>query len=756
MPDLGEIISDFSGGVVDQVDSERLADNQSEFWENFEYRDQILRTRRGSRVLDASISTETVKGAGLYISPLFEPDVREYILLAQGSDLYRANLPFLRERFLTLPDEILDDDDFEFVQAIDKVYIFRGENRPVWKWSGDENDSIEAVTESTFPTSDRPFYIFNRFWIITGRETINISDILSENFNSATHSINIRKGDGQKLIALHEFGQGDIVAFKDRSLFIILGGNGAISNASNDLTINQIDDQFGCAAAGTVQKIGEDLWFLSHQGVMSLRQNQENNIRLVQIPISRPIQKIIDRINRNVIDKSEAIIFDNYYICAVPLDNHVTNNTLIVYDFLIKQWVGIFRIRDSVGNLEVSNLPAFSFFHLLTVFKSNKQLPIAIGRSGEIVELFTNDYTDLCPDGMRWIEENNGSTEDYFDSTNLDITQSTGMLDINVFVDRTISADLTFVSIVGTGSTFTLATRGATMKLSASIISPGGLWILETTNALEVGRWNRIVVVQDGVEPQIFINSSFVPQSFVLTTDSTVWFDDFTAVTSVKFGEVVTTATNSDLLVESFGIYGLTGKDDIVAFFPLNEGTGTTVAASNNASITASAVGTIAWNTVATPSQIYSRLLSTSIFNESESQKLALQGEYRITQRNSKVSLNSIRPDRLSNEELIDQKTYSEITYITGITNWDTSNSNDDHDADYRENYSPLNLPSSGILLTSNGIQLEYEVEFTQHFNPDLSVQRLQFEFINEQGTVGLRSIGLIGQDKGFGKVRSL
>jgi len=756
MPDLGEIISDFSGGVVDQVDVERLAENQSEFWENFEYRDQILRTRRGSRVLDASISTETVKGVGLYISPLFEPDVREYILLAQGSDLYRVNLPFLRERFLTLPDEILDDDRFKFIQAIDKVYMFRGENRSVWKWSGDENDSIEAVTESTFPMSDRPFYIFNRFWIITGRETINISDILSEVFNSATHSINIRKGDGQKLIALHEFGQGDIVAFKDRSTFIIVGGNGAISNASNDLIINQIDDQFGCAASGTVQKIGEDLWFLSHQGVMSLRQNQENNVRLVQIPISRPIQKIIDRINRNVIDLSEAIIFDNYYVCAVPLDNHVTNNTLIVYDFLIKQWVGIFRIRDSVGDLEVSNLPAFSFTHLLTVFKSNKQLPTVIGRSGEIVQLFTNDYTDLCPDGMRWVEEDNGSTVDYLESTNLDITQSTGMLDINVFVDRAIDFDLTIVSITGTGSTFTLGTKATTMKLSASITSPGGLWILETTNALEVGRWNRIVVVQDGTEPQIFINSSFVAQSFILTTDSTVWFDDFTVVTSVKFGEVVTTATNSDLLVESFGVYGLTGKDDIVAFFPLNEGTGTTVAASNNASITASAVGTLTWNTVATPSQIYSRLLSTSIFNESESQKLILQGEYRISQRNSKISLNNIRPDRLSKEELVDQKTYFETEYSTGIANWDTSNINEDHNEDFRENYSPLNLPSSGVFLPSSGIQLEYEVEHTEHFNPDLSVQRLQFEFINEQGTVGLRSIGLVGQDKGFGKVRSL
>jgi hypothetical protein len=58
-------------------------------------------------------------------------------------------------------------------------------------------------------------------------------------------------------------------------------------------------------------------------------------------PISSPIDDVIQRINRNYTHRSVATYWNNRYYLAVPLDNSVDNNAVLVYNFILKQWESV-------------------------------------------------------------------------------------------------------------------------------------------------------------------------------------------------------------------------------------------------------------------------------------------------------------------------------------------------------------------------------------------------------------------------------
>jgi hypothetical protein len=77
------------------------------------------------------------------------------------------------------------------------------------------------------------------------------------------------------------------------------------------------------------------------------------NLRGADEPISKNIQPYIDRINKNYVDRSVGILYNNRYYLAVPLDSVAGandargNNSILVFNFLNKGWESLDTFGDT-------------------------------------------------------------------------------------------------------------------------------------------------------------------------------------------------------------------------------------------------------------------------------------------------------------------------------------------------------------------------------------------------------------------------
>jgi len=72
-------------------------------------------------------------------------------------------------------------------------------------------------------------------------------------------------------------------------------------------------------------------------------------------------------------------------------------------------------------------------------------------------------------------------------------------------------------------------------------------WELNTTNpAFSSVTWSRVDIVQDGTEPEIFINGATVAQSFNVSTDKTLWLSDLTNQDIFRIGYLRQSGSSSN------------------------------------------------------------------------------------------------------------------------------------------------------------------------------------------------------------------
>ena len=123
-----------------------------------------------------------------------------------------------------------------------------------------------------------------------------------------------------------------------------------LANSKNRL----LTDEVGCVARKSIVQVGNQVIFLSDNGVYGIQFLDEYNLRGTEIPLSEPINETIKRINKDAWENSVASYFDNRYFIAVPLDSATENNAILVYNFLTKQWESVDQVNDA--NFHSTNL----------------------------------------------------------------------------------------------------------------------------------------------------------------------------------------------------------------------------------------------------------------------------------------------------------------------------------------------------------------------------------------------------------------
>ena len=176
------------------------------------------------------------------------------------------------------------------------------------------------------------------------------SDILdTDTYDQIYAQYRFNAGEADFNVGLHSFSEDNLMVFNRNSIHLVTNTT-SLQAASTRLLTNEV----GCVARQSIKQVGNQVIFLSDNGVYSTQFFDEYNLRGTETPLSEAINVTIKRINKAHWDKSVAVYFDNRYFLAVPLDDSTKNNAIIIYNFLNKQWESIDQVNDT--DFHISNL----------------------------------------------------------------------------------------------------------------------------------------------------------------------------------------------------------------------------------------------------------------------------------------------------------------------------------------------------------------------------------------------------------------
>lgn len=170
------------------------------------------------------------------------------------------------------------------------------------------------------------------------------SDILdSDTYDKIEAQYRITGGTADSLVSVEPFAEDNLLVFMRHSIHLIKG----ISGSLLDTSVNLITKEVGCVARKSIVQIGNQVLFLSDNGVYAAAFGDLYNLRGAGIPLSEPINATIGQINRNYAQNAVAAYYNNRYYIAVPLGNSTKNNTILVYNLLNQGWESVDTINST-------------------------------------------------------------------------------------------------------------------------------------------------------------------------------------------------------------------------------------------------------------------------------------------------------------------------------------------------------------------------------------------------------------------------
>ena len=156
-------------------------------------------------------------------------------------------------------------------------------------------------------------------------------------------------GVNDKLVGLFSFADDKLLLFNRKSISLVQGVD---SINFQDTTRQLITSELGLVARKSVVQVGNNILFLSDNGVYGASFQDLYNLRGNETPLSEAINPTFERINKAYWENSVAVYFNNRYYLAVPLNAEdgteaTSNNAILIFNFLNKQWESI----DSVANV---------------------------------------------------------------------------------------------------------------------------------------------------------------------------------------------------------------------------------------------------------------------------------------------------------------------------------------------------------------------------------------------------------------------
>lgn len=187
--------------------------------------------------------------------------------------------------------------------------------------------------------------------VITSRNTkdeLIASDILDENtYDQIQNQFKIASGGADFIVGLQPFAEDALVVFARNSIHLIRGVGADLGNTS----VQEITREVGCVARRSIVQVGNQIIFLSDNGVYAVDFDQLYNLRGATTPLSEPINPLMSRINKSYAANSVGVYHNNRYYLAIPLDDSTVNNAILVYNFLNQGWESLDLINYQGWNI---------------------------------------------------------------------------------------------------------------------------------------------------------------------------------------------------------------------------------------------------------------------------------------------------------------------------------------------------------------------------------------------------------------------
>jgi len=254
------------------------------------------------------------------------------------------------------------------VQANNYVYIFRGPDETPLYWDGNWNGTFTLVPDTTLPVSflsipksNNAVYYQNRLWVVDGSNTIAASDVLAfQDYDPLANEFNVNTGNSDYMVATFPFGQNSLIAFKNKSIMLLQNVEGALT----DVTVTEITRQVGLVGINGVTSIGPDLAYVSNQNINLLTLTSTNNsLQHKTLPLSTKIRTIMSRVNWKVGYKICIGYWSNKLYVALPVDNSLVCNAVVVYNFTTENWYGEWSF-DSTLNMCIQSWQVVDYLGL--------------------------------------------------------------------------------------------------------------------------------------------------------------------------------------------------------------------------------------------------------------------------------------------------------------------------------------------------------------------------------------------------------
>ena len=240
------------------------------------------------------------------------------------------------------------------VQCNNLVYLFRGPDVAPIYWDGNWNGTFAAVPTPTplpgfsnIPNSNQATYYQDRLWVIDGKDEVAASDALDFNtYDDIANNFNLNKGSSDYLVATFPFGENSLLVFKNRSILLLQNVQGSLE----DVTVTEVTRQVGCIGINAVVSVGPDVAYMSDRNINLITlTNTNNSVQHKTLPLSRNISSLLKRVNWEYGYKVSMAYFDNKLFVAVPLDNAVFCNTVLVYNFVTENWFGEWNFSSAIS-----------------------------------------------------------------------------------------------------------------------------------------------------------------------------------------------------------------------------------------------------------------------------------------------------------------------------------------------------------------------------------------------------------------------
>ena len=195
-----------------------------------------------------------------------------------------------------------------------------------------------SASGANVPAGREGLYFQNRLLLLYGPDYLAVSDVLDPlHYSPILNEFKLNTGANDAVVALYPFNTTTLIVFKERSIL-------AVENLYGDLSttrLTEVTREFGCISQASIASTGSDILFLSQRGVISLKQTEFGISQSVVLPLSDPIQDVIEEIDQANWEKSCGAYYNNRYILSVPVEGgDGTNQRTLVYNFLNQAWEG--------------------------------------------------------------------------------------------------------------------------------------------------------------------------------------------------------------------------------------------------------------------------------------------------------------------------------------------------------------------------------------------------------------------------------